>query len=77
MVIAELPLPGAAIGLGVKLTVVPAGTPAADKLIALSKPPLMVVLMVDDPWFPCTTLNPAGEAEMVKLGTAVVCATPR
>ena len=34
----ELPAPGAAMVAGVKLTVVPAGTPAADKVMALLKP---------------------------------------
>ena len=49
MVIVEVPAPGAGIGLGLKLTVVPDGTPEADKPIALLKPPLMVVVMVDVP----------------------------
>ena len=42
MVMVELPEPGAAIGLGLKLTVVPDGTPDADRLMALLKPPLIV-----------------------------------
>jgi hypothetical protein len=45
----EVPEPGAEIGFGLKLTVVPDGTPEADNVIALSKPPLMVVVMVDVP----------------------------
>ena len=49
MVIAELPEPGAAIGFGLKLTVVPNGTPEADRLMALLNPPLMAVVMVDVP----------------------------
>ena len=49
MVIVELPEPGAGIGLGLKLTVVPDGTPEADKLMALLKPPLIVVVIVDVP----------------------------
>ena len=49
MVIVELPAPGAGIGLGLKLTVVPDGTPDADKLIALLKPPLTVLVIVDVP----------------------------
>src|SRR5271157_3056768 len=81
----ELPAPGAGIVLGSKLTVVPAGIPEADRLIALLKPPLIVVVSVDVPWFPCATLSEAGEAEIVKLGcapavtvsvTVVVCWTP-
>ena len=49
MVIVELPDPGAGIGLGLKLTVVPDGAPEADKLIALLKPPLTDVVIVDVP----------------------------
>ena len=42
IVIVELPPPGAGIGLGLKPTVVPDGTPDADKLMELLKPPLIV-----------------------------------
>jgi hypothetical protein len=49
MVMVELPAPGAAIVLGLKLTVVPLGAPVADRLIALLKPPLTVVLIVEVP----------------------------
>jgi len=49
MVIVELPDPGAGIGLGLKLTVVPEGIPDADRLIALLNPPLMVVVIVEAP----------------------------
>jgi hypothetical protein len=45
----ELPAPGAGIGLGLKLSVVPDGMPDADRVIALLKPPLMVVVIVDVP----------------------------
>jgi len=48
-VIVELPPPGAAIGFGLKLTVVPVGTPVADNVIELLNPPLTVVLIVDVP----------------------------
>ncbi len=71
MVIVELPAPGAGIVLGLKLTVVPVGTPVADRLIELLKPPLTTVVIVDVPRLPCMTMSEAGEAEMVKLGTAV------
>jgi hypothetical protein len=70
IVMVELPAPGAAIVLGLKLTVVPLGAPEADRLIALLKPPLTLVVIVDVPWFPCTTLSEAGEAESVKPPTA-------
>ena len=53
IVIVELPEPGAGIGLGLKLTVVPDGAPEADKLMGLSKPLLMVVVIVEVPWLPC------------------------
>jgi hypothetical protein len=52
MVIVELPEPGAGIGLGLKLTVVPAGIPAAESVIAPLKPPLIVLVMVEVPWLP-------------------------
>src|SRR5271167_197493 len=64
MVIVELPEPGAGIVCGLKLTVVPTGTPEADRLIAPLKPPLMAVLMVDVPCFPWATLSAAGDAEI-------------
>ena len=64
----ELPEPGAAIGLGLKLTVVPDGTPEVDRLMALLKPLLTVVVMVDVPWLPCWMLSEAGEAEIAKSG---------
>ena len=49
MVMVELPEPGAGIVCGLKLTVVPVGMPEADRLIALLKPPLTSVVMVDVP----------------------------
>jgi len=47
--IVELPAPGAGMIWGLKLTVVPEGTPEADKLIALLKLPTIVAVMVDVP----------------------------
>ena len=83
IVMVDEPEPGAAIGLGLKLTVVPEGTPLADRLMALLKPPLTVVVMVELPWTPCATLTEVGAALMVKLGgvvtvsvTLVVCWIP-
>ena len=49
MVMVEVPAPGAAIGLGAKLTVVPVGAPEAESMIALLKPPLTVVVIVEVP----------------------------
>jgi hypothetical protein len=45
--IVEVPDPGAGIGLGLKLTVVPEGTPEADRLMALLKPLLTVVVIAE------------------------------
>ena len=42
----ELPLPGAAIEVGLKLAVTPEGKPEADSETAELKPPLTVVEMV-------------------------------
>ena len=47
MIIAELPEPGAGIGFGLKLTLVPLGNPVADKEIALLKLPLATVVIVE------------------------------
>src|SRR5208337_86616 len=71
MVMVELPEPGAGIGLGLKLTVVSGGTPEADRLIALLKPPLIALVIVEVPWFPGATLSEAGEADSVKFAAAV------
>jgi hypothetical protein len=49
IVIVELPPPGAAIELGLKLTVVPLGAPVASRLITLLKLPLTVVVIVEVP----------------------------
>src|SRR5271167_3952318 len=68
MVIVELPVPGAGMLAGLKFTVVPDGAPELDRLIELLKPPLIAVVIVEVPWFPCATLSEAGEAEIVKVG---------
>ena len=67
-VIVVLPEPGAEMVLGLKLTVVPAGAPAADRLIGLLNPPLTAVVIVELPCVPCARLSVAGEAETEKLG---------
>jgi hypothetical protein len=66
----EVPEPGAAMDVGLKLTETPAGWPLADKPIAESKPPETEVVIVEVPLLPCTTETEVGEAEMVKLGLA-------
>src|SRR5215472_5177827 len=70
------PEPDAASGSGLKLTVVPEGTPLADKLMAWLKPPLTVVLTVELPLPPRATLTEAGEALKVKSATFSVTITP-
>jgi len=75
IVMVDEPEPGAAIGLGLKLTVVPVGAPLADRLMALLKPPLTVVVMVEVPWPPCATLTEDGAALIVKSGPATVSVT--
>jgi len=75
IVILDEPEPGAAIGLGLKMTVVPEGAPLADKLMVLLKPPLTVVVMVELPWAPCATLTEAGAALMAKLSVVTVSVT--
>lgn len=49
MLMVELPDPGAAIGVGTKLTVTPVGCPVADKAIAELNPPVTAVVIVDEP----------------------------
>src|ERR1700691_1715661 len=71
MVMVEVPEPGAAMDVGLKVTVTPVGWPLAVKAIAESKPPETVVVIVEEPLLPCTTETEVGEAEMVKAGLAV------
>jgi|HubBroStandDraft_4_1064222.scaffolds.fasta_scaffold16979_4 hypothetical protein len=68
MVMVELPEPGAAIDVGLKLTVTPAGWPLALKAMAELKPPETAVVIVDVPLPPWTTETEPGDVEMVKLG---------
>ncbi len=75
MVMVELPEPGVGIDAGLKLTVTPAGWPLADNPIAASKPPEMVVVIVDCPLLPCTTETEEGEPEIVKLEADEVSAS--
>jgi hypothetical protein len=81
----DVPDPGAAIDVGLKLTVTPDGWPVADKATAELKPPETVVVIFDVALLPCVTETEVGEAEMVKLGvgaavtvrlTVDVCVTP-
>ena len=71
IVIVDVPEPGAAMDVGLKLTVTPVGWPVADKAIGALKPPETAVVIVDVPLLPWTTESEVGAAEMVKLGLAV------
>ena len=68
IVIVDVPLPGAAIDVGAKVTVVPVGAPVDERATALLKPPETVVVMVDVPFAPWTTETEVGAAEIAKLG---------
>ena len=67
----DVPEPGAAIEILLKLTVTPAGWPDADKAIAELKLPETAVVIVDVPLLPCATETAVGEAEMLKFAGAV------
>ena len=66
----EDPDPGAGIDVGLKLAVVPEGSPEALKEMAELNPPETAVLIVLVPAEPCVTVTEDGEAEMVKFGVA-------
>ena len=62
----ELPDPGAAMELGVKVMVTPGGSPVAESAMAESKPPETVVVTMAVPRCPCRREPDVGETEMVK-----------
>jgi len=66
----ELPLPGAAIELGLKLAATPDGRPEAESEIAELNPPNTVVEIVLLPPLPWATDRLPGEALKVKSGVA-------
>lgn len=83
----EVPEPGAAIATGLKVAVVPLGSPVALRAIEELKPPeptvLIVVVNVLLPLAPWGTENEFGEAVMVNAPTGVtvretvaVCVVP-
>ena len=81
----ELPDPGAAIEVGLKVAVTPVGRPLAESEIAELKPPATVVVTLEVLEPPRATETEVGEAETVKLAetgavtvseTVVVCVTP-
>ena len=79
------PEPGAAIDVRLKLTDTPAFWPAADKPMAVLKPPETAVVIVELPDWPLATLIAVGDALMLKSApasevtfrlTEVVCVMP-
>ena len=64
----DFPAPGAAIDVGLKLTVIPDDWPVAERAIAELNPPETVVVMVEVPLLPLVIVTEVGEAERVKLG---------
>lgn len=68
----DVPDPGDAIEVGLKPTVTPVGWPVADNATAELNPPETVVVMVELPELPRTTLAVVGEAASVKAGVCVV-----
>ena len=71
-VMVDVPEPGAAMELGLKVTVWALPCPEADKLIAELKPPEMPVVILDVPELLRATLIDVGDALMVKLGVVPV-----
>ena len=70
IVMVDVPEPGAAMEVGLKLTVTREPVTAPDKPMAELKPPLTVVVMVTFPVVDRVTVREMGEALMVKLGLA-------
>lgn len=64
IVILDVPFP--VMDAGLKPTVTPEGSPAADKATAESKPPLTVLVIVDPPELPCATDTAPGDGERLK-----------
>lgn len=71
----EVPEPGAAIEVGLKVAVTPVGAPLAVNAIAELKPPETAVVIVELPLLPCTTETEVGEAPIVKAGTGAEVTT--
>ena len=71
-VMVDVPAPGAAIGLGLKVTVWALPCPEAERLIAALNPPEILVVIVDVPELLLATLIEVGDALMVKDGVVPV-----
>jgi hypothetical protein len=68
MDIVDEPEPGAAMEVGLKVTVTPLGWPLAESAMAELNPPDTVVLMVELPPWPCCTETEPGDAKMLNDG---------
>jgi hypothetical protein len=68
----DVPAPGAAMELGLKVTPWVLPDNPVDKAIAESKPPEIVVVIVEVPELPLAMLIDDGDALMVKLGAVPV-----
>jgi hypothetical protein len=68
MVMVDVPAP--VIEVGLNPTVTPDGCPLADNDMTPSNPPVTVLVMVEVPALPCTTVSEDGEAERLKPGAA-------
>jgi hypothetical protein len=67
----ELPLPGAAIKVGLKPTVTPAGFPIAERVTSALNPFSAIVVTVEEFDPPCAALTAFGDAEIEKSGVTV------
>ena len=65
-------VPAPVIDVGLKATVTPEGCPEADSVIAESKPPETVLVIVEVPLFPCATETLLGEADSVNDGLGLL-----
>jgi len=64
----ELPEPGAAIEVGLRVAVTPVGAPETERETAELNPPYTLVVIVELPLAPCRIDNEDGEEEMLKPG---------
>lgn len=67
----DVPEPGAAMDVGLKLTVTPEGCPVAVSATAESNPPDTAVVIVEVPLLPTTTETEVGDAEMVNAAVVL------
>ena len=74
MLIVDVPDPGAAIELGLKLIVTLLPPPDADRLIAELNPPETAVVILELPVLPGDTRIDEGDALIVKFGFVPVTA---